>query len=94
MGHCGKNSRKFRSITLPDKPEYAMNEARPEGVTSAREPLNITQLDRSSAMPLKALISLKGDSASKSNIAPVTPAKWQSIGDLARALVTKAEGGK
>ena len=45
-------------------------------------------------MPDAATISPKGDSARQSNIAPVTPAKWQSIGDLARALVAKAGGGK
>lgn len=37
-------------------------------------------------------ISPKGDFTRQSNIAPVTPVKWQRIGDLARALVAKAEG--
>ena len=40
---------------MQNKEKYGLNEARPEGATNAREPLNITQLDRSSAMPLLAL---------------------------------------
>lgn len=66
----------------------------PGDVTSAIPTLDIGHCEGVTAMPVEALISPKGDSASKSNIAPIAPAKWQSIGDLARVLAEKAGGGK
>ena len=77
---------------MPETPEYASNEADREGATNADPVLDIGHCRGVSAMPVSGTISPKGDSATQSNIAPVTPAKWQSIGDLARALVAKAEG--
>ena len=79
---------------MQSKPEYALDEADREGATNADPVLDIGHYTGVSAMPVEALISPKGDSATQSNIAPVTPAKWQRIGDLARALVAKAEGRK
>ena len=79
---------------MQNKEKYGLNEADREGATNADPVLDIGHCEGVNAMPVEALISPKGDSASKSNIAPVTPAKWQSIGDLARALAAKAEGRK
>jgi len=70
------------------------NKARPEGAGNADEPLTDNADKGGPRMAVKANISPSGDSAIHSNIAPVGPAKWRAIGDLARALVKQAEGGK
>ena len=64
-------------------PEYALNEADREGATNADPVLDITQLDRSSAMPVEALISPKGDSANTFRETPGSqPWKAAVIRDL------------
>ena len=59
----------------------------PSGVGRTGPALDITPLDRSSAMPVEATISPQGDSA---NGYPQD--NWQSLGDLARRLAEKAGG--
>ena len=69
--------------TLQSKPEYALNETRPEGAGNADEPLDITRTTEVRAMPVEATISPKGDSANQfTQPTGTTPWKAAVIRDL------------
>ena len=92
MKFCGKNM----GFSLPNHLEYGLNENGPSGITSAIPTLDIVEpVEEVQAMPYLAhyLDSARlRKTEHQPNIAPMMPAKWQSIGDLARALAAKAEG--
>lgn len=70
--------------------EAVQDRSGPKGATNTATALDITQLNRSRTMPDPKHYYDSAQSR-KPEQSDNPPAKWQSIGDLARALVKQAE---
>jgi len=90
MGHRVEASRKSRRIILPETPDCAMNETRPEGAGNTDEPLTDNANAGGPRMAAASSISPVGDSTNAFH----TPDNWKPLGDLARLLAEKAGGAK
>lgn len=83
MGNSHNQTQKNRSLALQNKAKYALNEARPEGATNAREPLTDNTNAGGSRMADTANISPRGDSTNQIRQTPgSTPWKAAVIRDL------------